>query len=123
MVQPETLENTIFAYTSDHGQTLSENGETWPQTGPTHNEANVPLLIVSAPAFNNRYRLQGRPPKSVCHLAGFDAGTGIKPHFLTPLRCYKRLLTARSRVFYIVGDITSALRSAVYGYDDEVGDP
>jgi glucan phosphoethanolaminetransferase (alkaline phosphatase superfamily) len=40
-------EDTIIIYTSDHGQTLSEHGESWPHSGSTRNEACVPLLIVS----------------------------------------------------------------------------
>lgn len=40
-------ENTIIIYTSDHGQTLSENGETWPHSGPTRNEAAVPLFMIN----------------------------------------------------------------------------
>lgn len=40
------LENTIILYTSDHGQTLAENGETWPHNANTPNEARVPLFIL-----------------------------------------------------------------------------
>ena len=39
-------QNTIFVYTSDHGQTLSENGENWTHSRVTKNEANVPLFII-----------------------------------------------------------------------------
>lgn len=39
-------DNTTIIYTSDHGQTLSENGESWPHSGTTRPEACVPLLVV-----------------------------------------------------------------------------
>ncbi|MEM7031639.1 MAG: sulfatase-like hydrolase/transferase [Chloroflexota bacterium] len=42
----ETLENTIFIYTSDHGQTLFEDGLQWPHCGATNKEAMVPLLLI-----------------------------------------------------------------------------
>jgi glucan phosphoethanolaminetransferase (alkaline phosphatase superfamily) len=37
--------NTVILYTSDHGQTLSENGERFSHCGDTRNEAIVPLFI------------------------------------------------------------------------------
>lgn len=42
------LQNTAIIYTSDHGQTLSEHGETWFHCESTHNEAVVPLLLITA---------------------------------------------------------------------------
>lgn len=41
------FDHTTVIYTSDHGQTLQEHGETWPHCGDTKNEASVPLLIFS----------------------------------------------------------------------------
>ena len=41
--------NTIFVYTSDHGQSLRENGSTVSHCSTTKPEATVPLIIVSAP--------------------------------------------------------------------------
>ena len=45
---PETqnIGQTIFLYTSDHGQTLIENGAYWSHCGETKNEALVPLLLI-----------------------------------------------------------------------------
>lgn len=43
----DVLENTFILYTSDHGQTLIENHETWPHCGDTLNEATVPLFMIS----------------------------------------------------------------------------
>jgi len=39
--------DTVFIYTSDHGQTLSENGEHWTHGRGTPHERNVPLFIIS----------------------------------------------------------------------------
>lgn len=48
LIGPDGLpDNTIILYTSDHGQTLSENGERWPHAGATRNEACVPLFLVA----------------------------------------------------------------------------
>lgn len=45
---PENLNSTVFLYTGDHGETLAENGETWPHCGSTRNEAIVPLLLIGS---------------------------------------------------------------------------
>ncbi len=42
----QTIGDTIYVYTSDHGQTLIENGEYWSHCGETKNEALVPLLLI-----------------------------------------------------------------------------
>lgn len=41
------LNNTTILYTSDHGQTLAESGETWSHGKNTRNEARVPLFLIS----------------------------------------------------------------------------
>jgi glucan phosphoethanolaminetransferase (alkaline phosphatase superfamily) len=45
------LERTTVVYTSDHGQTLAENGEHWPHCNESRNEALVPLLLLGAPGL------------------------------------------------------------------------
>ncbi len=45
---PTLLENTIIVYTSDHGQTLSDHGETWTHCVGTPNELLVPIFIISS---------------------------------------------------------------------------
>ncbi len=42
-------ENTFYVYTSDHGQTLSENGEIASHCSTTKNESVVPLFIIAEP--------------------------------------------------------------------------
>lgn len=39
--------NTIVIYTSDHGQTLSEHGESASHCADSRNEANVPLFVIA----------------------------------------------------------------------------
>ncbi len=46
--QPNLLEQTTILYTSDHGQTLSEHGETWTHCVGTPNELLVPIFMISA---------------------------------------------------------------------------
>lgn len=41
--------NTIYLYTSDHGQTLRENGSITSHCHETKPEANVPLLMIARP--------------------------------------------------------------------------
>jgi glucan phosphoethanolaminetransferase (alkaline phosphatase superfamily) len=42
----QLLQNTIIVYTSDHGETLQENGEEWSHCNNTNREASVPLFII-----------------------------------------------------------------------------
>jgi len=42
--------NTIYLYTSDHGQTLRENGSITSHCAETKPEANVPLLMIAQKA-------------------------------------------------------------------------
>lgn len=52
--------NTIYIYTSDHGQTLRENGATASHCDETKPEANVPLLMIAQtsklPKVDTRFR-------------------------------------------------------------------
>ncbi|MBK8984985.1 MAG: sulfatase-like hydrolase/transferase [Chloroflexi bacterium] len=56
--KPQAVEQTIFLYTSDHGQTLIENGASWSHCGETKNEALVPLLLIGD--FDNRLDVEYR---------------------------------------------------------------
>ena len=49
MLSDGLAENTIYLYTSDHGQTLGENGATVSHCSNTKPEAAVPLFIISRP--------------------------------------------------------------------------
>lgn len=46
LVNPEILENTTILYTSDHGQTLFENQESWLHCKYSPKEAVVPLILI-----------------------------------------------------------------------------
>ncbi len=46
MPDMEPLPHTVLLYTSDHGQTLQEHGETWSHCHNSAPEANVPLFIL-----------------------------------------------------------------------------
>lgn len=117
LVRPEILASTTFVYTSDHGQTLSENGETWPQTGPTRNEARVPILIIQAE------RLQVDPDYKASHQNLFATLLDLMkapqeihrfPYAVSLLQATAGMSQPR---YYIVGDINSHLRSWLYNFD------
>ena len=46
LADPGILDHTIILYTSDHGQTLFENGVSWLHCNNTPQEATVPLLLI-----------------------------------------------------------------------------
>lgn len=46
------LEHTSILYTSDHGQTLAEDGATWSHNSSTRNEARVPLFLITGKSYN-----------------------------------------------------------------------
>ncbi len=52
--------NTFYVYTSDHGQSLNENGQSASHCADSKNEANVPLFIIAdpqnLPPVNTDYR-------------------------------------------------------------------
>jgi glucan phosphoethanolaminetransferase (alkaline phosphatase superfamily) len=118
LVQPEILEHTVFVYTSDHGQTLSENGETWPQTGPTRNEAIIPMLIISDrplsvdTAFKASHQNLFATMLDLMQVPDSSRAYPYSPSLL------QATASASQPRFYIVGDILSDLRSEIYRYDD-----
>jgi glucan phosphoethanolaminetransferase (alkaline phosphatase superfamily) len=120
LIRPETLEHTVFVYTSDHGQTLSEHGETWPQTGPTRNEAKVPIFIISGRllsvdlAFKASHQNLFATLLDLMHLPQASRLYSYAPAL------FDTTANSSQPRFYIVGDITSALRSALYDYDKEL---
>jgi glucan phosphoethanolaminetransferase (alkaline phosphatase superfamily) len=50
---PTRLNNTTFLYTSDHGQTLFQRGQTWFHSGDTVDEAKVPMLLIAQQKSND----------------------------------------------------------------------
>ena len=117
LVRPETLANTTFVYTSDHGQTLSENGETWPQTGPTRNEARVPILIIQSEhlATDTNYKASHQNLfATLLDLMKVPQENRRFPYAVSLLKATAGMSQAR---YYIVGDITSQLRGWLYNFD------
>lgn len=117
LIRPEILEHTIFVYTSDHGQTLSENGETWPQTGPTHNEAKIPIIIISARPFvvDTDFKA-GHQNLFATLLDLMQVPDSSRVYSYSPSLLQPTTGNRQPR-FYIVGDILSDLRSEIYRYD------
>jgi glucan phosphoethanolaminetransferase (alkaline phosphatase superfamily) len=117
LVRPESLANTTFVYTSDHGQTLSENGETWPQTGPKRNEARVPILIIQAEPLtvDTRYKASHQNLfATLLDLMKAPPENRRYPYAVSLLRATASMSQPR---YYIVGDINSRLRSWLYDFD------
>ena len=118
LIQPEILEHTVFVYTSDHGQTLSENGETWPQTGPTRNEAKIPMLIISdRPLIVDTAFKSSHQNLFATLLDLMQVPDSSRAYPYSPSLLQATASASRPR-FYIVGDILSDLRSEIYRYDD-----
>jgi glucan phosphoethanolaminetransferase (alkaline phosphatase superfamily) len=118
LIQPEILEHTVIVYTSDHGQTLSENGETWPQTGSTRNEAQIPLLIISGRPLtvDTAYKASHQNLfATLLDLMQVPDSSRTYPYSPSLLQATASAWQPR---FYIVGDILSDLRSELYSYDD-----
>jgi glucan phosphoethanolaminetransferase (alkaline phosphatase superfamily) len=123
LVSPETLANTTFVYTSDHGQTLSENGETWPQTGPTRNEARVPVLIIHAHPLQVDQEYQASHQNLFATLLDFMSVPQEMRRFPYALSLLKTTASLSQPRYYIVGDITTRLRSWLYNYDGDKNMP
>jgi len=117
LARPETLKNTTFIYTSDHGQTLSEHGETWPQTGPTRNEARAPILIIQAAPLNvdTRYKASHQNLfATLLDMMGLPQEYRRYPYAVSLLKATASLSRPR---YYVVGDLTSRLRGHLYNFD------
>jgi glucan phosphoethanolaminetransferase (alkaline phosphatase superfamily) len=117
LVRPETLANTTFVYTSDHGQTLSENRETWPQTGPTRNEARVPLFIIQAGHLKVDTAYKASHQNLFATLLDLMNTPQEKRRFPYAVSLLQASASQSQPRYYIVGDITSQLRGWLYNFD------
>ena len=117
LVRPETLANTIFVYTSDHGQTLSENGETWPQTGPTRNEARVPIFIIQSSHLKVDTGYLASHQNLFATLLDIMKVPQDKRRFPYAVSLFQATASMSQERYYIVGDINSRLRSWLYNFD------
>ncbi len=117
IIGPDGLpENTTIIYTSDHGQTLSEHGESWPHSGNTPMEACVPLFMIQDQPLNvdtNFHASHANIFPTVLDLMNIPFEGRIYPYALS-------LLSARASDngsrWYIFGTYDSRLSSAVYLY-------
>jgi glucan phosphoethanolaminetransferase (alkaline phosphatase superfamily) len=117
IVKPETLQKTVFVYTSDHGQTLSENGETWPQTGPTRNEAIVPILLITREPLKVDTKFRAHHMNlfaTLLDLMRYPQTDRIYSYSTSLLQAHADDSAPRH---YIFGDLNSDLRSRVYEFD------
>jgi glucan phosphoethanolaminetransferase (alkaline phosphatase superfamily) len=117
LVRPETLANTTFVYTSDHGQTLSENGETWPQTGPTRNEARVPIFIIQADPLKVDTNYKASHQNLFATLLDLMKAPEEMRRFPYAVSLLQATASMSQPRYYIVGDITSRLRGWRYYFD------
>ncbi len=117
LVRPETLANTTFVYTSDHGQTLSENGETWPQTGPTRNEARVPIFIIQASPLKVDTHYKASHQNLFATLLDLMEAPQEMRRFPYAISLLKANTSMSQPRYYIVGDINSQLRGWLYDFD------
>ena len=117
LVRPETLADTTIVYTSDHGQTLSENGETWPQTGPTRNEARVPIFIIQADQLKVDTTYKASHQNLFATLLDLMKVPQEKRRFPYAVSLLQATASMSQPRYYIVGDINSQLRSWLYNFD------
>ena len=119
VITPQTLGNTTFVYTSDHGQTLNENGETWPHSGPTRNEAMVPILIIQKdilPVNSNYLASHFNLFSTLLDLMSVPETARVYPYALSLLKAQARDSNKR---YYLVGDINNTQRSLLLPFDIE----
>lgn len=113
------LPDTTIVYTSDHGQTLSEHGESWPHSGNTRNEALVPLFIIADQPLqvDTGYRAShANIFATLLDFMGVPNRARTAPYGIS-------LLKARSSDneprFYIFGTIDSQIGSEVRPFDQQ----
>ena len=70
-----SLQNTVYVYTSDHGQTLFEGGVSWLHCNYTKVEATVPLLILGRLPGSPDMQTAASHEQSFCHPARSDGCT------------------------------------------------
>ncbi|MGC2063119.1 MAG: sulfatase-like hydrolase/transferase [Thermodesulfovibrionales bacterium] len=104
-------QNYVLLYTSDHGQTLSEQGQVYTHMKPDQVIVDVPEFIVSGEQYGRKGLLAGTPPGiRVSHLNNFATLLDLMgvPMFLR-VRPYDKSvfsLTAENRVrYYMSGSL------------------
>jgi glucan phosphoethanolaminetransferase (alkaline phosphatase superfamily) len=111
--------NTFYIYTSDHGQTLSENGEVVSHCSTTRNEAVVPLFIISEPtalpAVDTNYRAShSNIFATLLDLMGVLENT--RKYNYSPSLLKAKAADSQPR-FYYAGDLQGKDESRKYPFD------
>lgn len=117
LLEGNILTNTAIVYTSDHGQTLTENGATWPHNGNSRSEACVPLFIIS----QSNLEVDTSYPASHFNLFPTLLDLMNIPqqarHFPYALSLLKARASDASPRYYLTGSLDSRFGSVVYPFD------
>lgn len=111
--------NTVFLYTSDHGQTLGENGSRVSHCSNSKPEAAVPLFIIadsaSAPPVDADYKAShANIFPTLLDLMGFPKSERRASYALSLFEA--RAKDSQPR-FYFVGDLHGGAGSGKYAFD------
>lgn len=111
--------NTFYFYTSDHGQTLNENGETVSHCSDTRNEAVVPLFIAAdqkiMPEADVNYRAShSNLFATLLDLMSFPED---KRKYLYAPSLFKAKAADSQPRFYYAGDLHNGNYGALYPFD------
>lgn len=113
-------QNTIFIYTSDHGQTLREAGATASHCSHTKPEAGVPLFLLSSPEnlpeVDTNYKAShANILATLLDLMKFPDDKRKYNYAISLLKA--KPIDSRPR-FYYVGDLHNTVEGRKYAFDD-----
>ncbi len=111
--------NTFYIYTSDHGQTLSENGETASHCSNTKNEAQVPLLIVAEPGLMPEVDVNYKASHSNIFATLLDLMNFPESErkYAYTLSLFKAKAANSQPRFYFAGDLHNRSLGGLYPFD------
>ncbi len=111
--------DTFYVYTSDHGQTLSENGEIASHCSNTKNEAIVPLFIISDPKIIPKVDVNYKASHSNIFATLLDLMNfpNSERKYAYTLSLFKAKATDSQPRFYFAGDLHSRSLGGLYPFD------